>query len=189
MTRILLLAALALSTTGNAHPTGTADNHPADPDTARWLSIVGSAVPVAATGLGLFLARDGASNSARDAGIVIGAVGTLAGIVTPAAGEFYSHKWLTAGMAMRAGAILPLYLGFITTSTEICATTDSQCRANGAAIIGLGAALYIGGVVLDIALAPRAAHSWNRRHELQVIPTAMRSNSSTTSGLALSMKF
>ena len=77
-------------------------------------------------------------------------------------------------------------------SNEVGDCTDSGPCHHPASTIGLlvgGAALYFGGMALDVVGAPAAARAWNARHEVLLVPTAINTPSSTATGLALSLTF
>ena len=78
----------------------------ADPDTAQRLSIVGSAFPLAVVGIGVLVGVEGSKAPIRDVGAAIAVGGALAGIVTPALGDFYAHRYLDPAIAMRAAGVL-----------------------------------------------------------------------------------
>lgn len=165
----------------------------ADPDTALRLSILGSAIPVAAIGLGTFVGLESSNSAIRDFGSVIAIGGALAGVVTPSLGELYSHRWLTVGMALRTGGVFAEMMGYATGfSHEIGDCLDPGPCHHSASTYGLligGAALYLGGMVLDVVSAPEVARAWTGRHEVQLLPTAMKTTSGTTTGMALSLVF
>jgi len=166
---------------------------PVDEGEARGLAILGSAFPLAAIGLGTLVAVEGAHAPIRDVGAAIAIGGSIAGVVTPAIGDFYAHRYLAPGIALRAGGLITTYIGLILTfNTEVgdCAASG-PCHhsASSIGVLAAGAGLYLGGVVLDIVGAPAAARAWNAEHELQVAPTAIVTPSSKTTGLAVALRF
>jgi hypothetical protein len=56
-------------------------------------------------------------------------------------------------------------------------------------LIAGGAALYAGGMIYDVVLARGAASSWNRRHEVVMMPTALKTQGSVTPGVTLALTF
>ncbi len=185
----LVLVSLVSGSVARAEPTTDS----ADPDTALRLSIIGSAFPIAAIGIGTLVGIEGARAPIRDVGTVFAVGGALIGIVTPAIGDFYARRWLSPGIAMRAGGLIVEYIGLVKAfSNDIGDCADPGPCHRSAATIGLiagGAALYLGGVVLDVVGAPAAAREWNARHDVQLVPTAFKTQSSTAPGLALALKF
>ena len=187
----LALAAMLLSASV-AHAEPVADS--ADPDTALRLSIIGSAFPIAAIGIGTLVSLEGSRAPIRDIGAVVAVSGALVGILTPAMGEFYARRWLNGGIVLRAGGVIVEFIGLIKAfNNDIgdCAGVQVSC-SHSAGTIGLlvgGAALYLGGALLDVVGAPAAAREWNARHDVQLVPTAFKTQSSTAPGLALALKF
>ena len=190
-TSALLLA--TLSTIAHAEP-GDGEVTPLDPDKAVRLSAVGAAVPAAAAGVGaLMVLSSGGSGATRDDGLGVVMVSQLVGLVTPSIGEFYGREFLTGGMAMRAGGLVIESAGlFEYYNTEIgdCENpaTCHHPAATYALIVG-GAALYAAGMVYDVVHARETASSWNRRHDLMVVPTALKTQRSVTPGVALALTF
>lgn len=181
---VLVLA--TLSSLARAEP---ADQEPADPETAFKLSAIGAAVPAAVAGVSALMVRD--SNDAL-VGVVV--VSQLVGVITPSLGEMYSHEILTAGMAMRLGGLVVESLGlfnYINTDVGDCEDHGPDCHhpAKTYALIAGGAALYAGGMLYDVLRARSAASSWNREHDLVVMPTALKTQGSITPGLALALRF
>ena len=165
----------------------------ADPDQALRLSVLGSAFPLAAIGLGTLVSLEGTQAPIRDVGAVFAVGGALVGIVTPALGDFYAHRWLSPGIALRAGGLIATYVGLVKAfNNDLGDCADPGPCHRSASTIGLlvgGAALYLGGVVLDVVGAPQAARAWNARHEVQLVPTAIKTPASTATGLALAFAF
>ena len=100
--RVLLLVARAAR--------ADAPTDAADPDQALRLSVLGSAFPLAAIGLGTLVSLEGTQAPIRDVGAVFAVGGALVGIVTPALGDFYAHRWFSPGIALRAGGRRAIYL-------------------------------------------------------------------------------
>jgi len=187
-----LLLVATLSAVAHAGPTDEPTT-PLSPDTAFGLSAVGAGVPAAAAGVGALMAIEGAG-STRDDGLGVLLVSQLVGLITPSLGELYSRQIVTGGMGMRAAGLLVESLGlFRYYNHEIgdCETTGPACHHPGAtyALIFSGAALYAGGMLYDVAHAREAATSWNRRHDLVVAPTALKTTSSVAPGVALALTF
>jgi hypothetical protein len=190
---MIVALVLAASTAAHAEPLQLEDND-ADPETAQRLSIIGSAIPLATIGVGTLVAMRGSNNAIRDFGGVVAIGGALAGIVTPALGELYSHHWINGTMVMRAGGLFVEFMGLVYASnSEIgdCADTTGPChlRPMTIGLLGSGAALYLGATVWDVLAAPSEARAWNRRYSVQLVPTAMRTPSSTATGVMLSARF
>jgi len=164
-----------------------------DPDTAHRLAIIGSAVPAGIIGLGVLGAATGANASTRDVAGATAGIAALALIVTPSIGAFYAHHYLDPAIALRAAGSATLLIGLeFAFSNEIgdCYDGEPNChvkpRTYGLLIAGAGA--IVGGVALDIAMAPRWARSWNNEHHLALVPTAADGAVRPT-GLALTGTF
>ena len=172
-----------------AHAEGDA----VDPDTALRLSIIGSAVPLAAIGLGAGLDLVHAGTATNDLGTGLLVSGVLIGVVTPSLGEFYGHQWLDGAIAMRGAGVVVGFSGLISgfnNDLGDCAT-PGPCHLSVTTyglLVG-GAALYLGGIALDLVGAPPTSRDWNAHHGLQIVPTAMRSGHSTTTGLGVAFKW
>jgi hypothetical protein len=190
-TSVLLLA--TLSTLAHAEP--AADEPALDPDKAFELSAIGAAAPAAAAGLGaLMVLASGGSGSTRDNGLELVMISQLVGLVTPSIGELYGHQIGTGGMAMRVGGLLVETVGlfdYYNTGIGDCAELGPSCHhpaATYALIIG-GAALYVGGMLYDVVGARETASSWNRRHDVMLVPTALKTQGAVTPGVALALTF
>ena len=193
MTTLLILA--TLSTVAQAESADGEPAAPLDPDEAFELSAIGAAAPAAVAGMGaLMVLASGGSGATRDDGLVVVMISQLVGLVTPSIGEFYSRQILTGGMAMRAGGLLVETVGlfeYYNTGIGDCADLGPDCHhpASTYAMIVGGAALYAGGMLYDVFSARDAASSWNRRHDVMVVPTALKTQGSITPGVALALTF
>ncbi len=175
---------LVLAFTSVAHADDTVD-----PQTAQKLSIIGSAVPIAAIGLGTFVGYEGTNAPIRDIGTATALTGTLVGVIAPSLGAIYSHHAGTGGLAMRVGGLIIGYNGLV----KYASTDVGDCEvlagchhpASTYVLLASGAGMYFGGMALDIAHAPDFA----RKYNLQVVPTAIRSPSATSTGLAIAGRF
>lgn len=105
-------------------------------------------------------------------------------IFTPSAGHWYSGKFFTKGMGMRAGGIAIAVTGFVTALNDDCfiscgddddrpSDPDGDNALGGAIILG-GAVLFVAGVSHDIATADNAARDYNERHRFRVAPIVSR---------------
>jgi hypothetical protein len=191
-TSVLILA--TLSTLAHAE-SADGENTALDPDRAFQLSAIGAAAPAAVAGVGaLMVLASGGSGASRDTGLDVVLVGQLVGLVTPSIGEFYGRQIVTGGMAMRVGGLIVETVGlfdYYNTGSGDCATLGSACHhpAGTYAMIVGGAALYAGGMLYDVIRARDVASSWNRRHDVMVVPTALRTQGSVTPGVALALTF
>jgi hypothetical protein len=190
---VLLLA--ARSALAQATPADGEPAEPLDPDTAFELSAIGAAAPAAVAGVGaLMVLASGGSGATRDDGLGVVMVSQLVGLITPSIGEFYSRQIVTGGMAMRVGGLLVETVGlfdYYNTGIGDCSSLGPECHhpAGTYALIIGGAALYAGGMIYDVVRARDAASSWNRRHDVMVVPTALKTQASVTPGVALALTF
>jgi hypothetical protein len=160
---------------------------PEEPETAQRLSIVGSVVPVAVIGLGAAVELGGSNNAIRDIGGATMIGGALLGVVTPSLGHFYHRDYLDGAMALRAGGVVVELIGLVRAfNSEIgdCEANDPSCHLHAStyALLAGGAAMYLGGMALDIATS-------HGLHRVQVAPTALRAPSSTVPAVSLGFQF
>jgi hypothetical protein len=184
-----LVIALVLSA-GIAH----ADDDPraASPDVATGLSM-----GVTAAGAGLVAA--GSFDPRSDAGRLAVLGGSTLLFVGPLVGHWYAGEIrVTPGLAMRSGAIGLAFVGILAYGLECLEvdTDDGQtCGARDApvavGVAAIGAALFIGGAIYDIASAGDTARRANdrraaaRRAGWAVAPLY----SPTTRGVSLAARF
>lgn len=187
MTSVLFLA--ILSSVADAEPA------PLDPDSAFELSAIGAAAPAAVAGVGaLMVLASGGSGATLDNGLEVVMVSQLVGLITPSIGELYSRQIVTTGMAMRLGGLVVETIGlfdYYNTGIGDCADLGPECHhpATTYAMIVGGAALYAGGMLYDVVRARDTASSWNRRHDVLVLPTALKTQGSITPGVGLALTF
>lgn len=174
MKRTALLLALIVVATAAAP---AAAEEAKDPDVALGYSIGGTALSAGMVLVGVTMPEVN--------GEQLVTLGVLSSLVTPALGHWYAGDYLTWGMAVRlaGGAV------------AIAGVAQSFCWENctgnegGGALILAGLGVYAGGVVLDIATAPRAARKWNNAHGMQVAPTMVSTGGSPAVGLGLGGTF
>lgn len=126
---------------------------------------------------------------------VLTTAGVLSGFFTPAMGEWYSGKYLTAGMGIRAVSSLVFVAGAAESFKCFSLAEDpAPCssRSTGDILMIGGLAGFAGGAIYDIATAKGAARSYNERHGLQlsIAPTPVRGPSGqSTMGLGIGGTF
>ncbi len=177
------VATLAVATSAHAQPALTPaqprgpapESEHKDPSTALLLSLGGSAGSLA-----LFLA-----GIAQEDGSLISA-GVLTSFITPSLGHWYAGNYFTPGMGLRLGGGVLAVAGIAAALGSI--DDESSNGDDGATMFVLGAGLYAGGVVYDIATAGGAAERWNAKH-LQLAPTLVSSGTHTTVGLGVGGAF
>jgi hypothetical protein len=151
-----------------------------DPDVALALSIGGTVAPTIATIYGL--SHDGPSS-----GTLIG-LGLTGMFLGPGLGHWYAGDYLTAGLGMRvAGGAL--VVGGALAGLGECGFEENCTPNGGVALMTIGAGLFVGGTIYDIATSGRAANGWNREHMVHMAPTAISSNGHTTMGVGLGGTF
>lgn len=84
--------------------------------------------------------------------------------IAPSLGHWYAGEYLSGGMVARAGGAALVVIG-----SQIDGCEDA-CDAGMALMMG-GAATFVAGVLWDVATAPKAARSWNKRHEISITPS------------------
>ncbi|HEX7841934.1 MAG TPA: hypothetical protein VF469_30900 [Kofleriaceae bacterium] len=170
MSKVLVTVAVLSALTFTAH-LASADDAPPEPksrDTATLLSVGGTALSI-----GLVVAGASAKN-----GTLAGA-GLLSSLVTPSAGEIYAGQPYTWGMGIRlvsaASAVAGLREAFK------CDWAGDTCHHDPALATDLlvaGGLGYATGIIYDIATAGSAVDEYNRKLNLHVAPTMMRTASS-----------
>jgi hypothetical protein len=118
--------------------------------------------------------------------------GALVGLITPALGEISSHRWVTRGMGVRAAGLgIATFgaIGMIVSSED--GDPEIPPSRTSVGVVVVGAALYLGGAILDIVDAPGAARAWNARHPQRfvVAPTVLHTQHSSAAGVALGFGF
>lgn len=166
-------------------------------DTATWLAVAGTAIPI-----GLFaLGARGANSDENDTLMAAGVVGLW---LAPSAGHLYATGNLRSpGLVIRStGALVGLVgMGVLVTGAlgcfDVAAIIGGPPRSapcddhekEGNAILGVSAAILVGGAVYDIATASSTTRRANARR-WALAPTLLRSNNQApTVGLALSGAF
>lgn len=150
-----------------------------DPDIATCLPkdiVVGERSPSAAlawslvptlAGLGL-IAIGGKTESGP-----LEVAGVTGLVVGPSLGHVYAGSgW--GGLAMRAGGVLAMGVGLsLAFCPDGCGPGDKSEleQKTGAALFYGGGALYVVGMLFEIATAPSAADTYNRTHHITVTPT------------------
>ena len=169
----LVLAALVLVPSA-----ARADDAPTykDPNTAIMLSGFGYAASVGLTiGGAVALAND---NGDETFGTALVLAGGASSIVTPSLGHWYAGDILTPGLGLRVvGAGLATFAIF----------SDGDDASIG--LMLLGGALASGGTIYDLVTAGRAAHAYNAKHNLTLMPTVVRTASGSAPAFGLGGRF
>ncbi len=166
-------------------------------DTATWLAVAGTVIPLGLFALG---ARD-ANTDENDVLMAAGLVGFLAG---PSTGHLYGTGTIGApGFLIRSTGALTGMVGIAVGTAGVLGCVDfgpifggpprsAPCddhASESKTILGVGAALLVGGAIYDIATVGRATRRANVRR-FAVAPTLLRSNNqSPTVGLGFSGAF
>jgi hypothetical protein len=156
------------------------------PTTATLLSLGGSVVGVATIWMGSKM--HGGDTPIMETGAAIA-------LIAPSSGQWYSRgtAYFTPGLGMRLGGAMIMALGF-------GAALDNACQGGGPCdvpirdhnsdtLIGLGAAIAVGGMIFDVATAGSEARKANRERRVSLQPTVMPTAHGTTTGLGLSGAF
>jgi hypothetical protein len=197
MTKTVCFAlAAALVLTGVAH----AEPAPKSEDVALWLSAGGALTSAALAGVGglLALATDdncfgGNCPPARHptlnkVGEAMFTTGVLTSALTPMLGEWYANKYLTAGLGLRAGGAVLALIGSYRGCT--CGI-EAPLHDPNYGLIGVGLAVYVGGVVYDVATARSVTRDYNASHPLHVtvVPTTIAQRSGQSYGFGVAGSF
>lgn len=173
-------------------------------EAARWLSLSGALASAAIAGAGGLMLEYGrthpdtvfTSRLRLDGSWLIGA-GSASTLFTPMLGEWYADQWVTPGLELRGVGIGAGLIGIAAyfTSGSPCQQFGDTCLGGAphdpkpaTVLISIGAATYLGGMILDIVRAPGAADRYNERH-VEVVPTAVAGASGLHPGIGLSATF
>lgn len=160
-TLLASLATLALLAT----PARAEHDEPDDaksPGTATALAVGGTLLPAAAIALGFSVVDD--NPGLGSLAITTGTIGLGLG---PSAGHWYAGKSVTGGLGLRVLGAAVAGAGAMKAMDD-CFLETQPCSSVGDSIMVAGAAVFVGGVVWDIATADNAARDWNRRHGVSV---------------------
>jgi hypothetical protein len=146
------------------------------------------ALSAGGTALSIGLVVAGASTNDRT---LFGA-GILSSLVTPSAGEIYADgNPFTWGMGIRAVSSVVAIVGF--NEAFQCFLRNDTCHDDPAlatTLIGAGAVGYATGIVYDLATAGTAVDEYNKKFNLHVAPTLLRTTSSSpTVGVGIGGSF
>jgi hypothetical protein len=168
-----LVVLVTLTTAASASPDAP---HTRNRNTAMELSVGGTMTGAAMLALG---------GKLWNAPLAIG--GVVVVFLGPSAGEWYAGRYVTTGMLVRVAGAGALALG--ATHLNFSGFGSNELDASGSLLIVGGVLTIIGGAVLDIAHAGRAADEWNARHALQVAPIQLQGAHDRATGLALGGRF
>jgi len=155
-----------------------------DPNRATWLSLGASAVGIGGMYLGYKMQDNG------DTPIMM--VGALVAVFGPSSGDWWVNgsPRFTPGFGIRLAGVAIAGLGFARAIDQSC--NDSVCDApleneQSNALIGIGAATVVAGMIYDIATAGRTAEHHNAR--FRVSPQVVTTAGGTAPGLGISGHF
>ena len=169
-----------------------ADHGPKSQDVALGLSIGGSLLGPFMIGLSAAAIHSDIDRSIAGGLTTAGLIVTFVG---PSSGHFYAGRGAATPLLMRTTGIaiagLGALVGMFPDFSHQLATGDlHESRGNWTGpgiLIGIGAATYLAGTVLDIATSRSAARQANRQHHVDVQLAPMLSRAST--GVALAGSF
>ena len=182
----VLVVVLLVSAPLRAHP--SAEDRKS-PNVATALAYAGTFAAPALSLATLTLDMD-SPRERRIGYTLIGAEAVLM-VLGPSAGHWYSGRFVSPGLAIRAGSAAVLASGFV--GLVHCASADVDCDRRDPAsyatigLLTIGTAGMILGTLLDTTDASREARRYNRAHGLDAViaPTITPSGA----GLALAGRF
>ncbi len=153
------------------------DDSPRSEDTAFWWSAGGTLASAGLLGAGavMYVAFDPNSDNPprllkvplHNWGNGLIATGIISSTLTPSLGQWYSHRFFTGGMGLRAAGLLAIALG--SAASTCIDPADLDCHpGNGTGLYVVGGLLYGGGVLYDLATARGAAREYNAKHAAHV---------------------
>jgi hypothetical protein len=105
---------------------------------------------------------------------------------TPSIGHWYAGKVATRGLGLRAAGGATALLGLGASLSECPIIGESDCTpALGLALMVLGGAVFVGGMVDDLVTAPRRVRRYNQERGFGVAPIVTPGSA----GLALAGQF
>lgn len=129
-------------------------------------------------------------------------VGLVTMYLGPSTGQWYAGKFGGLGLGLRALAAVSMYYGFVKVLDGeedcdfdydgACAAERDRARTSGQigdALVLTGAVLWVGSSIYDVALAKRAADSWNAQHHVTLTPGLVGTTGTKTPGLFVSARF
>jgi hypothetical protein len=132
-------------------------------DVALGLSLGGTAL---SWGMLIVASRDGNENEGL---ATAGAIGTM---FAPSFGHWYAHHGFSRGLGLRLVGLTAAVIGFGMALDDLFEENDDGDEGAAAGLMLVGAGLYIGGTIDDIATAGSAARRYNSRFEnVGVVPT------------------
>jgi hypothetical protein len=157
------------------------------PGMALALSLGGTIGTIALASLG---GDDGDGNPA------LGTIGALGLWVAPSFGHWYAGDGWTTGLSYRLGGTGAILVGAIWAASSCNdgvddgTSRDDDCEDPGLIVAGGGAIAFVGGIIYDIATAPRAARQHNERQRARLQGLALQpAISRDHTGFALSGRF
>ena len=158
---------------------------------ATAMAVAGSLLPVGLVAVGIGMDQP-----------AVTAVGLTASLVTPSIGHFYADGGLTVttGMRLRGVSLLAGVAGFAVWVAGVCTNRYEPACENGdnkaltytgIAIAGAGAAMYLTGIIWDVATAGQAAERANQRNgvTLSIAPIVTPQANGGLTGLSLTGTF
>jgi hypothetical protein len=183
----VLVTCMVVSASAGADPH---DGDTKSAEIATTLAIGGSVIGPAL--LAMAIQGDRAGPPLDAAVIPLLVSGSAVVVLGPSAGNWYAHKGLSAGLALRAAGCVSLLIGGSLVASELFSTDTG---ASGVVGVGLGIAgigALATGTVLDIVEAHRSVNTYNREHavrRLSIAPVVAWSNGVRHGGLAIAGSF
>ena len=173
MRAAISIALVLASTTAYAQPAEEDDHEEKHASTGIALALGSTAA-----GVGMFFLGKYTDRPELMAG------GAITAIAAPSFGRWYAGEYLTAGLGLRLGgtALAATALFMVMQNRWPDADLDD---AAGALAISAGA-LFVGGMIYDVATTPNAVDRYNTRRGFSVSPTVVSSGGGP-SGFGLSL--
>lgn len=177
----VVMAALAVTSTAAAQPSLTPPGPPEpspsspsgtrkDPGTALLWSLGVTLGGAALLGVAQAAEDNGSSDAVVNS---FGAVGSIAFLVGPTTGHWYSGRYAHTATGVRLGGAVGATAGLFMTLE--CAFGENDDCDVGVALFVVGSIAHTVGLVWEIGAAPSSARRYNREHgwDVQIAPAPM----------------
>jgi hypothetical protein len=182
----VLVASVLATTVAHADPAPGDDvkSEAVATELALGATVAGAAMMIGA------VATDPMESSRHGASVPLGVTGATLLLLGPSFGHWYAHKAYSKGLLIRGigGATFGLGMFGYALDHSFQGNTDRSLPM----VAVVGAAVFLGGALLDIAQARDAVRSYNREHagmQLSIAPTVVRSGGGAQPGVGIVGRF